>query len=150
MWDPTGLIAPVTLKYKIDLQELWSAGYGWDNILPETTQLKWMENEAATNQLLTFKFDQNLKPTEATSLPQVNGFADRGELGYGATIFLLRKLHDVSHQCVPVTVKPFVAPLKQKTIPREWATTECQLTVHQKREAKSAWYHKGNNTNKKS
>ena len=39
--------APVTLQYKIDLQELWSAWYGWDDILPEKKQQKWMENKAA-------------------------------------------------------------------------------------------------------
>ena len=34
VWDPIGLVAPVTIKYRIDLQELWSTGYGWDDILP--------------------------------------------------------------------------------------------------------------------
>ena len=33
-------------------------------------------------------------------------------------IFLHWKLHDESYQCIPVIFKPFVAPLKRKTIPR--------------------------------
>lgn len=28
LWDPTGLVLPVTIKFRIDLQELWSSGYG--------------------------------------------------------------------------------------------------------------------------
>ncbi|PFX23288.1 hypothetical protein AWC38_SpisGene12174 [Stylophora pistillata] len=113
-----GLVATATLKFGIDLQELWRAGYGWDDILPEATQHKWKGNEEAINRLLTCKCDRKLKPTEAIGSPQVHGFADGGELGYGAVIFLRWKLRDGSHQCVPVIVKPFVASLKQGTIPR--------------------------------
>ena len=64
-WDRTGLVAPVTIKYRIDLQELWSTGYGWEDILPGTIQQEWRENEEAINQLLTFKFDRKLKPDHA-------------------------------------------------------------------------------------
>ena len=51
-----GLVAPVTIKYRIDLQELWSTGYDWDDILPEAIQQERTKNEGAINQLLTFKF----------------------------------------------------------------------------------------------
>ena len=51
-----GLVAPVTIRYRIDLQELWITGYDWDDILPEAIQQEWTKNEEAVNQLLTFKF----------------------------------------------------------------------------------------------
>lgn len=70
------------------------------------------------NQLLTFKFDRKLKPSGAIGRPQVHGFADGEELGYGAGIFLRWKLHDETYQCISVIFKPFVAPLKRKTISR--------------------------------
>ena len=113
VWDPIGLIAPVTLKFQNDLQELWSADFGWDDILLEATQQQWKENEQAINRLLAFKFDRKLKPTEPIGQPQVHGFGDGGELGYDAAILLYWKLHNGSHQCVPMIVKPYVAPLKQ-------------------------------------
>ena len=112
-----GLVAPVTIKYRIDLQELRSTGCGWDDILPEAIQQEWKENEEAINQLPTFKFDRKLNPDHAIGPPQVHGFADGGELGYEAAIFLRWKLEDGSHRCVPVNFKPFVALLKRKTIP---------------------------------
>lgn len=118
VWDPNGLVARVTLKFRIDLQELRSAGYGWDDVPPEETQQKWKWNEQVINQLLTFKFDRKLKPSGAIGRPQVHGFADGEELGYGAGIFLRWKLHDESYQCISVIFKPFVAPLKRKTISR--------------------------------
>ena len=113
VWDSIGLVAPVTLKFRIDLQELWSAGLGWDDILPEETREKWKGNEEAINRLLTFTFYRKLKPSGAIGSPQVHGFADGGELRHGAGIFLHWKLHDESYQCIPVIVKPFVALLKQ-------------------------------------
>ena len=87
MWDPTGLMAAGTLKFRTDLQELWSAGYGWDDVLPEATQHKWKEKEEAIKQILNFNYDWKLKPKEAICLPQVDGFVDGRELGNGASIF---------------------------------------------------------------
>ena len=34
LWDPVGLVTPAKVEMRIDLQELWSAGYPWDKILP--------------------------------------------------------------------------------------------------------------------
>lgn len=118
VWDPIGLVAPATLKFRIDLQELWSAGHSWDEVLPEAIQHKWKENAETMNHLLTFTFDRKLNPTDAVGLPQVHGFADGGELGYRVVIFLGWKLQSGEHQCVPVMLKPFVTPLKKKTVPR--------------------------------
>ena len=52
LWDPIGLVNPATTEFTIDLQELWRAGYSWDEILPKESQTKWMENVQVLNQLL--------------------------------------------------------------------------------------------------
>ena len=99
LWDPIGLVAPVTIKFRIDLQELWSSGYNWDDILPESVQQKWMENVQAMNHLLTLEFDRKLKPRNAVGPPEVHGFSDGGEQAYGAVIFLRWTLDDGSYRC---------------------------------------------------
>ena len=43
LWDPVGLVLPVAIKFRIDLQELWSSGYSWDEILPASIQSNWMK-----------------------------------------------------------------------------------------------------------
>ena len=118
LWDPIGLVLPVVIKFRVDLQELWSSGYGWDDILPASFQSKWMENVQTINHLLTFEFDRRLKPKHAVGIPQVHGFCDGGEKAYGAVIFLRWELQNASYKCVPVLIKSFVAPLKKKSIPR--------------------------------
>ena len=118
LWDPIGLVSVVTVKFRIELQELWSSGFTWDEVLPDSIQQKWKENLEVMNHLLTFEYDRQLKPTNAVGSPEVHGFSDGGELAYGAVIFLRWKLEDGSYKCVPVMIKPFVAPLKKKSIPR--------------------------------
>ena len=118
LWDPIGLVTPVTIKFRIDLQELWMSGYDWDETLPDNVQQKWSENLEAMNRILTYEFDRKLKPAEAVGEPQVHGFSDGGEQAYGAVIFLRWQLSDGNYICVPVMSKAFVAPLKKKTVPR--------------------------------
>ena len=72
----------------------------------------------AINRLLTLKCDHKLKLTEGIGPPEVYGFADGGELVHGAAILLRWMLCEGSHQCALVVVRPFVAPLKERTIAR--------------------------------
>ena len=65
LWDPIGLLSQVTIKFRIDLQGLWSSGYSWDDILPESIQQAWLENVQSINDLLSFQFDCKLKPNNA-------------------------------------------------------------------------------------
>ena len=118
LWDSIGLVSPVTIKFRIDLQGLWSSGYSWDDILPESIQQTWLENVQSRNDLLSFHFVRKLKPSNAVGVPQIHGFFDGGEQAYGAVIFLRWKLAGGNYCCVPVMIKAFVAPLKKKSIPR--------------------------------
>ena len=34
LWDPIGITTPVTIRFRIDLQELWCSGFGWDDVIP--------------------------------------------------------------------------------------------------------------------
>ena len=118
LWDPIGLVSPVTIKFRIDLQALWSSGFSWDDILPASIQQTWLENVQSINDLLSFQFERKLKPSNAVGVPQIHGFSDGGEQAYGAVIFLRWKLAGGDYRCVPVMTKAFVAPLKKKSIPR--------------------------------
>ena len=57
LWDPIGLVLPVAIKFRIDLQGLWSSGYSWDDIL-----LKWSQfhvNEDSLDKKLVAKKDED-------------------------------------------------------------------------------------------
>ena len=84
LWDPIGLISPITIKFRIDLQGLWSLGYSWKDILPDSIEQKWLENVQSINDLLSFQFDRKLKPSNAVSVPQIHRFSDGTGQAYGA------------------------------------------------------------------
>ena len=88
LWDPLRLVAPVTVNFRINLQELWHMGYSWDQLLPKSIQQKWLENLESLKYLLSFEFHRKFKPSNAVGVPQLHGFYDGGEKAYSAAIFL--------------------------------------------------------------
>ena len=99
---------------RIDLQELWSAGYSWDEFLPDEIQTKWKKSVQVLNQFLKYQFKRKPKPDNAVGLPEIHGFYDAGEKAHGSAMFLRWKLDDGSHTCVSLIVKA----LKKKSVPR--------------------------------
>ena len=118
LWDPTGLVTPTTIEMRIDLQELWSSGYSWDEVLPDEIQTECKKNIQVLNQLLKYEFKKKLKPDNTVGMPEIHGFCDAGEKAYGSAMFLRWKLDDGSYTCLQLMVKAFVSLLKKKSIPR--------------------------------
>jgi hypothetical protein len=85
-------MAPVTIRFRIDLQNLLAAGYSyqWDELLPPEEKLKWQKNVEIMNALLVLgtHLERCLKPETSVGSPQLHGFSDAGELGYGGALFL--------------------------------------------------------------
>ena len=56
LWDPIGITTPVTIRLRIDLQELWCSGFGWDDVIPtpvannESSPIVGVRSEVKTNQ----------------------------------------------------------------------------------------------------
>ncbi|XP_028408205.1 uncharacterized protein LOC114530784 [Dendronephthya gigantea] len=118
LWDPLGLVLPVMIKFRVDLQDLWASGFSWDEDLPDAVQSKWIDNFQVLNEVPNIQFNRKLKPDNAVDKPEIHGFCDAGELAYGAVIFLRWKCEDGSYSFIPIMVKAFVAPLRKKSIPR--------------------------------
>ena len=115
-WDLAGLLFPVIIKYRIDLQRIWLEGYGWDEILPSEHQEIWQNN---LKEMLSLEIEINrcLKPKGTIGLPQIHSFADGGDHAFGTCVFI--RWNTTEGVIVKlVSSKAFVAPLKQKTTPR--------------------------------
>ena len=112
----SGLVFPVIIKYRIDLQQIWYEGFDWDEMLPPDFQELWHRNLLEMKSI-NLEVDRCLRPSGAIGLPQVHAFADGGDNAYGTCIFLRWKTSE-GVVVKLVTSKAFVAPLKQKTTPR--------------------------------
>ena len=72
LFDPLGFIAPFTVRAKMLLQDLWSAGVGWDDLL-EGTLLGDMEQYCSGN-LLTCREFKSLAASNKGNKPQAEIF----------------------------------------------------------------------------
>lgn len=43
VFDPYGLLTPVTIKAKMAMQQLWQKGVGWDDAVDKNTAKDWMK-----------------------------------------------------------------------------------------------------------
>ena len=118
MWDPLGILAPVTINFRIDLQDLWHRGVAWDQPLDESDIERWKAHTIQMLELMTFQFPRCLKPKDAVGQPQLHCFSDGGASGYGAVLWLRWTLADDTIAVNFVMAKALVAPLKRKSIPR--------------------------------
>ena len=115
VYDPLGLLSPVTIRAKLLIQELWQQQLEWDEPLSPELSSQWHEiaqniEEAATITLhRRFFASSEMQPTA----PYLHVFADASSKAYGAVSYITS-----GDQCSLVMAKSRVAPLKKLTLPQ--------------------------------
>ncbi|XP_029157246.1 uncharacterized protein LOC114929752 [Nylanderia fulva] len=118
IFDPLGLLGPVTLTAKIIMQDLWRLGLDWDESIPLELHTKWKRYEAELPTLRQINVPRRVIPFKQHTRLEIHGFSDASESGYGACIYLRATLPDGSHSVRLLCSKNRVAPLKTLLIPR--------------------------------
>nr|CAH0104953.1 unnamed protein product [Daphnia galeata] len=118
LFDPLGLISPVSLLLKIQFQRLWESVVGWDEPIPEDIHQEWSSvvnglSDLARIQIPRWYF------CESNSSPkiEIHAFCDASKKAYGAIIYL-RSIIDGPIHTNLVTSKTRVSPTKKITLPR--------------------------------
>ncbi|XP_076089954.1 uncharacterized protein LOC143061985 [Mytilus galloprovincialis] len=113
IYDPLGLLSPVSVRAKILMQTLWEQKYEWDEPLPLEIQTTW-KNLAKDLEKTTYT---ELKRPYFPNLPdqktQLHVFVDASTTAYGATVYICNH-----HESSLVIAKNRVAPFKQLTLPQ--------------------------------
>ena len=112
IFDPLGLLSPLTIPARMLMQETWKLQLDWDSILPETIQEQWK------------KIARGLKGLSQISLPRetcredrfydLHVFCDASQKAYGAVAYVT----DGEQTPQLVMSKAKVAPVQQKTLPQ--------------------------------
>ncbi|KAL1419403.1 hypothetical protein MTO96_005138 [Rhipicephalus appendiculatus] len=115
IFDPLGLLGPVTITAKMLFQELWTLGLEWDALLPPGVSERWE------------KWIDNLHHLTAITLPrryacqmeaaELHIFTDASARAYGAVAYL-RGERDGKTTVNLILAKTRVAPLKTQSLPR--------------------------------
>ncbi|VDI32537.1 Hypothetical predicted protein [Mytilus galloprovincialis] len=114
IFDPLGLISPVTVTSKLFMQRLWKEKLNWDELLPCTLKEEWksiaMEIEEATKTEISRQITPEYDAQEETEL---HIFTDASQQAYGACAYLVK-----GNTSSLIITKNRVAPVKTITLPR--------------------------------
>ncbi|KAL5491930.1 hypothetical protein EMCRGX_G017306 [Ephydatia muelleri] len=120
IYDPLGILSPVTVQFKMLFQDICAAKLNWDEMLSGELLAKWncLLSSLEKSQSLCIPrcyFNNFTSSTSCTC--SLVGFCDASQKAYAAVIFLRMRMAD---QCVTrlVASKTRVAPLCTQTIPR--------------------------------
>lgn len=118
IYDPNGFIAPIVIAFKMHMQDLWRhEKIGWDSKLPEPIKIRWRKLCSGLELLQQFRIPRWLK-THEMAVIQLHGFADASAKAYGCIIYVRTIDAMGGINCILLSAKSRVAPLKAMTIPR--------------------------------
>ena len=118
IYDPIGFAAPYLVRATIGLQELWREGLDWDDELSPNAQRKWLSYMEKMEQLNNISLERCICPIVTREPPTLCVFADASSGAFGACAYLRSEDPTGSVHVRFVSAKPWVAPLKELTIPQ--------------------------------
>ncbi|XP_062702132.1 uncharacterized protein LOC134285437 [Aedes albopictus] len=130
-FDPLGLTAPVIIRAKILLQELWLQPCGWDEEVSDTIRAKWDSYRIELPRISSYRTDRYALLPNSTV--QLHTFADASQQAYGACIYARSTDTEGRTKVQLMASKSRVAPLKRISLPRlELSAAVIAARLHQK------------------
>ncbi|XP_053699051.1 uncharacterized protein LOC128746023 [Sabethes cyaneus] len=115
LYDPLGLIAPIIVRAKIVMQQLWTLSLDWDEEVPAEIQTIWISFISDLPQLAEFRIERYAFETGDV---QLHCLADASDVAYGACVYVRSDMGYGRIKVELLTSKSRVAPLKKRSIPR--------------------------------
>lgn len=116
LYDPCGLLSPITIKSKIMMQKIWKEKVDWDSYVPDDIQAEWNAYKNDLPSIKDIKINRWLK-TGKNSVISLHGFCDSSEQAMAALIYVVQSSDNHTSSTL-VCAKTKVAPIKQITMPR--------------------------------
>ncbi|XP_066597121.1 uncharacterized protein [Prorops nasuta] len=116
LFDPLGWLAPVVVRAKILLQDIWILKLDWDSPLPTDVLLRW-KNYCQNLQHVPEVSVKRWLGGVSISKGELHGFSDASMRAYAAVIYLRTIDNDGNYQISLLIAKSKVAPVKTVSIP---------------------------------
>jgi hypothetical protein len=118
LFDPLGLVAPITITAKTILQKLWSLKLDWDESLPLDLHTSWSNFMRSFQDINTISIPRRIVPDETSISYEMHGFCDASQTAYGACVYIRVKDALGNFHSQLLCSKNRVTPLSATTIPR--------------------------------
>ncbi|XP_063831773.1 uncharacterized protein LOC135080978 [Ostrinia nubilalis] len=94
LFDPLGLLAPLSTKLKLLFQNVWLSDIKWDDSLPKEIQTEWisLKDDIITN-INKITINRWLQTTECDTI-ELHGFCDASTKAYACVIYCKVKRED--------------------------------------------------------
>ncbi|XP_050435209.1 uncharacterized protein LOC126842324 [Adelges cooleyi] len=115
IYDPLGLLAPVTTVLKRLIKYLWVLKVDWDDIIPEDAKYAWQQYHQELPILATLRVPRLV--TSPNALYELHGFSDSSEAAYAAIVYL-RVCTSNRIGCHLLMGKAKISPTTKMSIPR--------------------------------
>ncbi|XP_033116820.1 uncharacterized protein LOC117116838 [Anneissia japonica] len=135
VYDPLGLLTPVTVRAKILLRKLSGEGLAWDEPIKDEYQREWFKLFSDLEDSAGIMFKRCVKPVAAKpgADPTLVMFSDASEKAMGAVAYIRYEVQDGRYESHLMASKSRVAPIEITSIVR----LELSAAVLSKRLAKT-------------
>ncbi len=119
LFDPLGIVSPVTVIGKLFFQQLCIEGIDWDDELPKDMLRKWEALLSDLDKVESIVIPRCIHENDEGDNVRysLHGFGDASSKAYCAVIYLVCETADRTY-CRLICSKTRIAPIKKLTIPR--------------------------------
>jgi hypothetical protein len=117
-FDPLGFLAPVLVKLKICMQQVWKESLGWDDLIPPKLAESFFEWRRLLPAVRQVRIPRCVMPQGVFSSIELHVFVDASEAAYGAVIYVRVAADGPLRKVSFLTAKTKVAPVKTQSIAR--------------------------------
>ena len=113
IYDPLGLVCPLTLLGKVYLREVWLRKLDWDIALPADLVAKWACFFTMMFRLEELRLPRCLRPKDAIGRPWLIILSDGSDQAYGYAVYIRWALPKGKFWCWLIMAKCRIAPLNK-------------------------------------
>lgn len=117
IFDPLGLVGPISVRAKLIMQKLWQYNISWDESVPNDLFTLWKQFYENLPYLHNIEIPRQVTIRDYIDI-ELHGFCDSSEIAFGACLYIVTVNANKERFSKLLCAKSRIAPLKTLSLPR--------------------------------